>query len=305
MTTVTFHRQSDVDDCLLKFAVVAARYRGKWIFCRHKLRSTWEIPGGHREKGEDITDAAKRELYEETGAVDFSITPVCAYCVQSEGGISYGMLFTAEVKTLGGLPEHMEMAELTFCDQLPDKLTYPLIQPYLFERVMNPDMPDIIPLTISPIDETVRELVTSFLIKEWNSTDMLIRGEVIDMRRIEGFVLLNHSKSAIEGLVTYIIWEDYCEIVSLNSSTCHRGIGTALLEKVKQAALRLGCTSLKLLTTNDNLNAIGFYQKRGFALVGVNLGAIDKERKDNPKIPLIGQNGIPLHHEVDFAMALK
>lgn len=71
MITVTFHDPSKITDNLLKFAVIAARYNGKWIFCRHKQRDTWEIPGGHREPGENIAETAKRELHEETGAVEF------------------------------------------------------------------------------------------------------------------------------------------------------------------------------------------------------------------------------------------
>ena len=70
-----------VDDSLLKFAVIISQSNGKWVFCKHKERSTWEVPGGHREPGEDILDTAKRELYEETGAIDFEIDSVCVYSV--------------------------------------------------------------------------------------------------------------------------------------------------------------------------------------------------------------------------------
>lgn len=135
MATVEFYRLSEIGDSLLKFAVIAARYNGKWIFCRHKERDTYEIPGGHREINENITDTAKRELYEETGALDFSLAPVCVYAVNRGEIPSYGMFFTAEVKTLGKLPHDMEMAEIIFSDTLPEKLTYPLIQPQLFEKV--------------------------------------------------------------------------------------------------------------------------------------------------------------------------
>lgn len=70
-----------VNDSLLKYAVIIAKCEGKWVFCKHKERSTYEIPGGHRESHESILDAAKRELKEETGAIDFSIFPICAYSV--------------------------------------------------------------------------------------------------------------------------------------------------------------------------------------------------------------------------------
>ena len=79
MTIVNFYDQ--VDDSLLKFAVIITKTDGKWVFCKHKERDTWEVPGGHREEGENINDTAKRELYEETGALEYDISPVCVYSV--------------------------------------------------------------------------------------------------------------------------------------------------------------------------------------------------------------------------------
>lgn len=91
---VTFYES--VDDRLLKFAVILSKYQGKWVFCKHKERNTYEVPGGHREENESILETAKRELYEETGAVDFEIKPVCIYSVAGKnrenetGGESFG-----------------------------------------------------------------------------------------------------------------------------------------------------------------------------------------------------------------------
>ncbi|WP_455716213.1 NUDIX hydrolase [Anaerosporobacter sp.] len=129
-----------VEDDLLKFAVVFARYQGKWVYCRHKNRDTYEVPGGHRESGESIEMAAKRELYEETGAVDYNIKPICVYSVEGKtrvnesGEESFGMLFYADVFRFEELPDY-EIEEVRFFDDLPEELTYPLIQPVLLKKL--------------------------------------------------------------------------------------------------------------------------------------------------------------------------
>ena len=139
MPEVHFYEQ--VPDEWLKFAVIIARTEGKWIFCKHKDRDTYEIPGGHREEGESIGAAAARELREETGAIDFTIRPVCVYGVKGRTGVSgdsdgeaFGMLFTAEVRSLAG-ELHSEIETILITDALVDRWTYPLIQPKLLEWV--------------------------------------------------------------------------------------------------------------------------------------------------------------------------
>ena len=118
----------------LIYSVIIARYQEKWVLCRHKQRSTFEVPGGHIEKNENCDEAAKRELYEETGAEDFTIEKVCIYGVERDGVTRYGALYFAEIKSFGKLPD-MEIAEILFFDDLPKDLTYPQIQPLLFAHV--------------------------------------------------------------------------------------------------------------------------------------------------------------------------
>lgn len=136
MIKVTFHESSGIEDSKYKFAVICAEYEGKWVFCRHKQRTTWEIPGGHREAGEEVFETAKRELNEETGATDFDISPLTSYCVEIDGEKTYGMLFFAKIKTLGVLSAESEIGEIKLFHSLPDDLTYPMIQPYLFEYAL-------------------------------------------------------------------------------------------------------------------------------------------------------------------------
>lgn len=135
MIEVTFCGGKQIEDSLLKFAVIAARYQDKWIFCRHKDRSTWEIPGGHREMGETIDEAAHRELQEETGAAEAEIHPVGIYAVTIDGTTTYGKLFFAKITELRELTADSEIGEIRLFDTIPTELTYPLIQPSLYRRV--------------------------------------------------------------------------------------------------------------------------------------------------------------------------
>lgn len=127
-----------IKDEELKFAVIVSKFKGKFVYVRHKARDTWEVPGGHRELNEGINDTAERELKEETGAVKFNIKPICDYlCDYSlEREIddkSYGRLYYAEIQELGELP-NLEIGEVKLFDHMPDKLTYPKIQPILINE---------------------------------------------------------------------------------------------------------------------------------------------------------------------------
>lgn len=119
----------------LRFAVIVARYKNKWILCKHKERTTWEIPGGHIEDTESHLEAAKRELFEETGAENFALEHVCFYNVTSNHIDSFGALYFAEVLELGNLPD-MEIESIELFNSLPKDLTYPIIQPLLYKKAV-------------------------------------------------------------------------------------------------------------------------------------------------------------------------
>ena len=130
-----------VDDSLLKFAVIISLSNGKWVFCKHKERDTYETPGGHREVGEDILETAKRELQEETGAIRFDIKPICVYSVTGKNSVNetgeetFGLLCFAEITEFSGKLES-EMEKVELMDELPQNWTYPLIQPKLIEKYL-------------------------------------------------------------------------------------------------------------------------------------------------------------------------
>lgn len=132
MIEVKFY--DEVEDSLLKFAVIISKYDGKWVFCKHKERDTYEVPGGHREAGENILDTAKRELNEETCASEFDISQVGVYSVTDvEKNIeTFGMLYFADIKTFEGELQS-EIEKIIITETLPTAWTYPLIQPKLME----------------------------------------------------------------------------------------------------------------------------------------------------------------------------
>ena len=135
MVEVKFY--DEVDDSLLKFAVIIAKTNNKWVFCKHRKRNTFEVPGGHREDGELVIDTAKRELYEETGALEYTLKPVCVYSVTApdnfDGEETFGMLCYADILSFEK-ELHSEIERIVITEHLVDQWTYPLIQPKLIEE---------------------------------------------------------------------------------------------------------------------------------------------------------------------------
>ena len=119
-----------------KYVVVCSNYQGKWMFSRHKDRTTWETQGGHVEPGETPMEAAKRELYEESGVTNADLYAICDYKGNRGTSFAYGMTFLAVVHELGELLES-EMEEVCLFEELPKNLTYPKVTPMLVKEAEN------------------------------------------------------------------------------------------------------------------------------------------------------------------------
>ena len=177
-----------------KYVVVLSKHNGRILLSRHKGRSTWETQGGHIEKGETLLEAAKRELYEESGAKEFDITPLCDYRV----GNSNGAVFAANIYKLGDIPDS-EMEEVKEFDVLPENLTYPKITPVLFAKI---DCYQYKKATIDDINELVKTRITVLRAANKLSHD-------VDMSRVEQ-ESYGYYQSALENgnHVGYLVYDN-------------------------------------------------------------------------------------------------
>lgn len=132
---VNVHELDSVSDNALKFAVVFARYKNQWIISRQQYKNTWEVQGGHREPGENIEFTGARELYEESGAEQFRITPITDYSMVMHGERSFGRLFYADVYRISELPVGYEIEEVQLVDTFPDNMTYIQLHELLYMTI--------------------------------------------------------------------------------------------------------------------------------------------------------------------------
>ena len=157
-------------------------------------------------------------------------------------------------------------------------------------------------MIIQRIDPACRELADELIISRWFSLKMAVHGKEYDLHWADGFIALLDDAAA--GVVTYHIMENSMEILSLDSLRENRGTGTALLNAAIREARERNCSRIMLITTNDNTNALRFYQKRGFDMAKIYRYALIEARKLKPSIPDIGMDGIPLKHEIELEMYL-
>lgn len=159
------------------------------------------------------------------------------------------------------------------------------------------------PIRVRPRAAEDDDWIAGITLERWGADNVVGHGTVYRPATLPGMVATIDDERV--GLLTYTIEGDACEVVTIDSLQEGIGVGTALIDAVTATARDAGCRRLWLITTNDNLTALGFYQKRGFHLVAVHRHAVDASRQLKPEIPQIGQRGIPIRDEIELEMPLN
>jgi ribosomal protein S18 acetylase RimI-like enzyme len=157
-------------------------------------------------------------------------------------------------------------------------------------------------ILIKPLEQNDKEWIKLLLKKSWGSTEIITRGKITNASELPGLKATMSGKNV--GLITYKMQENDCEIITLNSFRENKGIGNKLVEETTKIAKGNHCRRIFLITTNDNMNAVKFYQKIGFILTALYPNALIESRKLKPEIPEIGLDGIPLRDEIELEMKL-
>ncbi|PFJ17034.1 GNAT family N-acetyltransferase [Bacillus cereus] len=157
-------------------------------------------------------------------------------------------------------------------------------------------------LYIQKIVPEMKGTIQDFMCENWGSSMMVSRGRVHQLEELPGFVVFKNDR--IVGIITYEVIGNMCEIVSLDSLEERKGIGTKLVNSVVQVAKEGKCQRVWLITTNDNTNALRFYQKRNFKITNLYMNAVEEARKIKKEIPRIGYDNIPILHEIQLEYCL-
>jgi GNAT superfamily N-acetyltransferase len=158
-------------------------------------------------------------------------------------------------------------------------------------------------VTIRPVCEGDRPMLSWLVAELWGSELVAVHGDVLRPAELPGFIAERSRR--LVGLLTYLLVGDFLEIATLNAIERRAGIGTLLIEASVAAAHHFRCREIRLTTTNDNVDALRFYQRRGFRLAELRPGAVDRSRLEKPEIPKVGEYGIPLHDEIELSLPIR
>jgi GNAT superfamily N-acetyltransferase len=159
-------------------------------------------------------------------------------------------------------------------------------------------------LRLRPLEAADQEWMRAFAIERWGAPVAVSGGRLHRLDRLPGMVALD-GDGGIAGVATWLIEAGQCELVSIDALVEGRGVGSALLEAACRAAAAAGCHRLHLVTTNDNVRALRFYQRRGFVLRELRAGAVEQSRRLKPEIPMVAANGIPIRDELVLERSLS
>jgi ribosomal protein S18 acetylase RimI-like enzyme len=148
-----------------------------------------------------------------------------------------------------------------------------------------------------------RPWIERFVVERWGGEVVVAHGEALRPHELPAFVAEDGDRPV--GLVTYRVDGPGCEVVTIDAVEEGQGVGTALLEAAVTAARAGGCRRVWLITTNDNLGALRFYQRRGFRLAALRPGAVGRSRRTKPEIPEVGRFGIPIRDEIELELRLE
>jgi 8-oxo-dGTP pyrophosphatase MutT (NUDIX family)/GNAT superfamily N-acetyltransferase len=298
---------------LIIVASVFVHKDGKLLLQKRKDNGCWAEHGGCCELGETVDETAKRELLEETGLTANSLELLGIFSgkdlfytypngdMVSNVNIAYLCEdFTGDLATQTNETTDLRWFKL---NELPDNISPP-VKPALKRcvEVLREQGKTKTKIDYLTLNVQYREQVDDLIAKNWVGPYIAVKGVLHDTRTHPGFVAVTNGW--IAGYILYNILDTDCEITVLESLREKQGIGRALINFVIQTAKKAGCKRIWLITTNDNISAIRFYQKFGFELRNVYINAIEESRKLKPQIPLTGNDGIPIAHEIEFEMRL-
>jgi len=146
--------------------------------------------------------------------------------------------------------------------------------------------------------------IRNWIIFQWGAEIVIAHDTIYHPADLPGVIAVDLNGENI-GLITYQIEQNQCELITLDSLREGQGVGSALIRAVIQRARSEHCKRVWLVTTNDNLNAIRFYQKRGFHLVKIHRNSVTRARTRKPQIPEIGEFGIPIRDEIELELILE
>jgi len=159
------------------------------------------------------------------------------------------------------------------------------------------------PFKIRPLNPSDHAWLEKFIIEKWGAKEVVVHNTIYLPAILPGFVAEVENQPV--GVITYQIRNTDCELVTLNCTPRLSGIGTALMHTVEETAIEAGCKRCWMVTTNDNLDALRFYQRRGYRLSAIHYGAVTAARNVKPVIPIVGEYGIELQDEVVLEKKLK